>query len=174
MGEKGASPTEASGRKRGPVASRPSMPGDYGVPKDKKGLLPWSHVVDRMMQARYYWVATVDPQGRPHATPVDGLWLGDRLYYGGSSKTRRNRNLEQNPATCVHLENGLDVVILHGDTELVHTERSLSEELAEASQEKYGYAPPPEAYQTSGVHVFRPSVVFAWKQFPKDVTRWQL
>jgi hypothetical protein len=50
----------------------------------------------------------------------------------------------------------------------------LSEELAEASQEKYGYAPPPEAYQTSGVHVFRPSVVFAWKQFPKDVTRWRL
>jgi nitroimidazol reductase NimA-like FMN-containing flavoprotein (pyridoxamine 5'-phosphate oxidase superfamily) len=150
------------------------MPGDYGVPKDRKGLLPWSHVVDRMNQARTYWVATVDANGRPHATPVDGVWLGDRLYFGGSPRTRRSRNLERNPATCVHLENGLDVVILHGDTELVHPDPAMSENLAEASRDKYGYAPPPDAYEARGVHVFRPKVVLAWKQFPKDATRWRL
>jgi len=39
--------------------------------------------------------------------------------------------------------------------------------------EKYGYAPKPEDYEASGVQIFRPLTVFAWKQFPKDVTRWQ-
>ena len=98
------------------VASRPYSPGaEYGMPKSKRGLLPWQHVSERMAAARYYWISTVDPDGRPHATPVDGLWLDDLLYFGGSPTTRRNRNLALNPATCVHLESGIDVVILHGD-----------------------------------------------------------
>ena len=158
----------------GPQASRPSVPAEYGFPKGTKGLLPWSHVVDRMTQSRYYWIATVDPGGRPHATPVDGVWLDDRLYFGGSPKTRRNRNLAQNPATCVHLENVLDVVILQGDTELVLLTRAEIESLMEATKEKYGYAPPIEMYEKNGVQRFRPSVVFAWKDFAKDATRWRL
>jgi hypothetical protein len=43
--------------------------------------------------------------------------------------------------------------------------------MAKASTEKYGYAPRPEEYERSGVHIFHPRTVFAWKQFPKDVTR---
>ena len=155
----------------GPTASRPNMPG-YGIPRSKTGLLPWSHVTERMAQARCYWICTVSPNGRPHATPVDGLWLEDHLYFGESPQTRRNRNLAANPAVCVHLENGSDVVILHGDAHLRTPDRSLALRLAQASAEKYGYAPKPEEYEASGVHVFRPRVVFAWKQFPKDATRW--
>ena len=158
----------------GPVASRPSLPKEYGFATSPKGLLPWSHVVDRMTQARHYWVATVDPEGRPHATPVDGLWIDDRLYFGGSPQTRRNRNLRGNAATCVHLENAMDVVILHGETETVHPDRSTAESLAEAINEKYGFGMPAESYEKSGVQVFRPKTVFAWKDFAKDATRWRL
>jgi hypothetical protein len=44
-----------------------------------------------------------------------------------------------------------------------------------ASVTKYGYGPKPEEYEkTEGVFVFRPRVVLAWKQFPKDATRWRL
>ena len=162
--------------KAGPIASRPYFPPDYGIPKDKKGMLPWSHVTERMTEANYYWICTVSPDGRPYATPVDGLWLDDKLYFGGSPKTRRNRNLAENSAVCVHLENGIDVVILHGEAlELRAPERSLANRLSEASQKKYGYGPKPEEYEkTEGMYVFRPRVVLAWKQFPKDVTRWQL
>jgi Pyridoxamine 5'-phosphate oxidase len=96
-----------------PTASRPHIPG-YGIPKDKRGLLPWSHVVERVAKAQHYWICTVGPDGRPHATPVDGLWLDDQLFFGGSPQTRRNRNLAANPAVCVHLESGMDVVILQG------------------------------------------------------------
>jgi nitroimidazol reductase NimA-like FMN-containing flavoprotein (pyridoxamine 5'-phosphate oxidase superfamily) len=159
----------------GPQAGRPHMPRDYGIPKDTKGLLPWSHVSERMSEAMHYWICTVSPDGRPHATPVDGLWLDDRLYFGGSPQTRRHRNLAANPAVCVHLESGMDVVILRGDAhELCAPDRALAIRLSEASVKKYGWGLKPEEYEKGeGVFVFRPRVVLAWKQFPKDVTRWQ-
>jgi nitroimidazol reductase NimA-like FMN-containing flavoprotein (pyridoxamine 5'-phosphate oxidase superfamily) len=157
-----------------PHASRPQIPADYGVPHNTKGLLPWSHVTERMAQAMHYWICTVDPNGRPHATPVDGLWLDDQLYFGGSPQTRRNRNLAANPAVCVHLESGTDVVMLQGEADLHTPDRAFAIRLAEASAKKYGYAPKPEDYEAGGVHVFHPRVVFAWTQQLADATRWQL
>lgn len=174
---KRASKKKQADREAGPIASRPHMQG-YGVPKDKKGLLPWSHVTERMAEAQNYWVCTVSPDGRPHATPVWGLWIDDRLYFGGSPQTRRNRNLAANPAVSVHLESGSDVVILHGDAHELRApdrslDRSLVTRLIEVSARKYGYAPKPEDYEKlAGTYVFRPRWVLAWKQFPKDATRW--
>jgi nitroimidazol reductase NimA-like FMN-containing flavoprotein (pyridoxamine 5'-phosphate oxidase superfamily) len=130
-------------------------------------------VVERLTRAVHYWIGTVSPDGRPHATPVDGLWLNDRLYFGGSPQTRRQRNLAANPAVCVHLESATDVVILHGEAHAERPDGTLAKRLAEASAQKYGYAPKPEDYEKSGVHVFRPRVVFAWTHLPKDATRWR-
>lgn len=166
---------ERTGHVATPKAGRPQMPPAYGIPQDEEGLLPWSHVIERMVAAKYYWVCTVSPDCRPHATPVDGVWLDDRLYFGGEIETRRHRNLAQNPAVCVHLESGLDVVILHGEAhELRSPERSLMVRLADAVNQKYGYGVKPEDYGQGGVFVFRPHKVIAWKSFPKDVTRWRL
>ena len=160
-------------RDRGsPAATRPRLPREYGVTTSSKGLLAWSHVSTRMASAQHYWIATVDPSGRPHATPVDGVWLDDRLYFGGSPQTRRQRNLAANPHVCVHLESGADVVILHGEARPERPDRALAERLAEASTKKYGYAPKPEEYEKTDVHVFRPRIVFAWTNLPKDATRW--
>lgn len=149
------------------------MPG-YGVPENKKGLLDWSHVTERMTAAQNYWIGTVSPEGHPHATPVWALWLDDKLYFGGGVTTRRNRNLVENPAVCVHLENGSDVVILQGEAHpLTSPDSALTIRLADMSGEKYGYRPKPEDYEAPGTYVFTPSVVLAWKQFPKDATRWR-
>ena len=156
-----------------PIVSRPKIPAEYGIPKNKKGLLPWTHVSERMSQAMHYWVCTVGSDGRPHATPVDGLWLDDTLYFGGSSQTKRNRNLLVNPAVSVHLDSSDDVVILQGEAQLHTPNHELAVQLSKASAEKYGYGPGPESYQQMGIYVFRPQIVFAWKQFPKDATRWQ-
>ena len=150
------------------------MPKEYGLPKDKKGLLSWSHVSERIAKAMHYWICTVSPNGHPHATPVDGLWLDDALYFGGSPQTKWHRNLAANPALSVHLESASDVVILRGQVRgLTAPARSLTAALSKASTEKYGYAPDPETYETGGVYVFRPNVVLAWKQFPNDATRWE-
>jgi hypothetical protein len=63
---------------------------------------------------------------------------------------------------------------LHGEANLQKPDHELATQLSKASAEKYGYGPRPEDYETSGVYVFKPLTVFAWKQFPRDVTRWQL
>jgi hypothetical protein len=153
---------------------RPRMPKDYRVPKDDKGLLPWSYIVERMSRAKHYWICTVTPDESPHATPVDGLWLQDTLYFGGSPETRWQRNLAGNPAISVHLENALEVVIMRGEAKQAVINAALAEKLSRASTEKYGFAPKPEDYRKGGVYVFRPHIVLAWKQFPKDATRWKL
>lgn len=158
-----------------PIASRPQIDG-YGIPKDKKGLLPWSHVTSRMKEAMHYWVCTASPEGQPHSTPVDGLWIDDLLYFGGSPTTKRNRNLARNPSVCVHLESGSDVIILEGEArELQNPDGVLAKLLSEESSRKYGYGLTPEDYEkTAGIYVFTPRKVLAWKQFPKDATRWML
>jgi hypothetical protein len=158
----------------GPRAGRLRLPAEYGVSKGTKGLLPWSHVRGRMSSALHYWVCTVSPDGHPHATPVDGLWLDDRLYFGGSARTRRNRNLATNPAACIHLESADEVLILHGEARLHTPELAVAQRLVEASQQKYGYAPKPEDYAAMPIHVFRPRVVFAWRPPLKEATRWEL
>lgn len=169
--------TEPSDKKRGnPTVSRPDIDPVYGIPKHNKGLLQWSHVRDRMTEAKVYWVSTVSPDGRPHATPVDGLWLDDQLYFGGSPKTRRHRNLAANPAACIHLESASDVVILHGDVQTLRSvDHDLAVKLSDASNKKYDYGAKPEDYEndtTGKTLVFRPRMVLAWRPSMKDATRW--
>lgn len=101
-----------------PKRSRPSIP-DYGIPESEEGMLPWSHVVERLPGLRNYWVSTTRPDGRPHATPVWGAWVEDTLYFGGGPDTRRSRNLDANPNLVIHLESGDDVVIVEGSTKVV-------------------------------------------------------
>lgn len=156
-----------------PIADRPHMPG-YGVPENKKGLLDWSHVTERMSAAQNYWICTVSPEAHPYATPVWGLWLDDKLYFGGGATTKRNRNLAENPAVNVHLESGSDVITMQGKAvPLAKPDKELTVRLADLSAEKYGYRPKPEDYEAPGTFVFAPKVVLAWKEFPKDATRWR-
>lgn len=70
------------------------MPG-YGIPSGSEGLLPWGFVEERMANARKYWVATVRPDGRPHLTPVWGLWVEGAFYFGSGPRTRKARNLRR-------------------------------------------------------------------------------
>ena len=54
------------------------MPG-YGLldAAQGAGLLPWRWAVARLERSHDYWVATVRPDGRPHLTPVWGVWTDD-------------------------------------------------------------------------------------------------
>jgi hypothetical protein len=109
--------------------SRPYAPG-YGIPTDAKGLLPWSVVEERMIAAREYWVATVHPAGRPHLTPVWGLWVDGAFYFGSDPQTRKARDLAENPSVAVHPV-GEDMLVLEGIAAVITdpTRRSPSESL---------------------------------------------
>ena len=147
--------------------SRPYAPG-YSVPSHSRGMFSWEHVEERMAKARNYWVATVPPDGRPHATPVWGLWVDRALYFGAGP--RKGRNLAQNPNVTVHLESGEDVVIVEGVAEVVtDPDPGLIEQLFASSKAKYGMG----SRDVEGAYVVRPRVVFAWSAgSPSTYTRW--
>src|SRR5204862_2777617 len=96
-----------------PRADRPMIP-EYGVPDDDEGLLPFSHLEAQLGAAHDYWVASVRPDGRPHAVPVWGVWLDGTLYFGGGKQTRKARNLDRNPDVVVHTGSASDVAIIEG------------------------------------------------------------
>ena len=50
-----------------------------------------------MRRASNYWIVTVGANARPHARPVDGVWVDGALCFGGSPQTRWVRNLMANP-----------------------------------------------------------------------------
>jgi hypothetical protein len=153
----------------GPQTSRPLLPEGYGIPQSDEGLLPWSYARERLEQAQNYWLCTASPNARPHAAPLWGVWLDDRLFFDGHPATRWGRNILANPSVAVHLESGNEVVIVEGIVEDIATpDRALATRVADAYEAKYGYRLPDH-----GFFVFTPRVAYGWTQFPKDATRWR-
>jgi hypothetical protein len=149
-----------------PQASRPHVPG-YGIPETIKGVLEWSHVVERMQKANNFWVATVRPDNTPHAVPVWGVWVDNTLYFGGGPDTRWSRNLAANPHVSVHLESGDDVVIIEGTVDrITDPKHPLVEKIDDAYEAKY------KMRHGIPFWVLRPKLAFAWSKFPDNTTRW--
>lgn len=157
---------------REPVASPLNAPAGYSFPKDAAGLLSWSHAERRLEQAHCYWLATTSPAGRPHVTPLWGVWVEGAFYCDGHPQTRWARNIATNPAVCVHLESGDDVVILEGLAEDVATDETLGQRIIAAWMAKYGrLAPDPMG---SGMFRLRPRVARGWShESLQDGARWQ-
>jgi hypothetical protein len=155
---------------------RPHMPEGYLRDELLEGFVPWSHVQQRMTTAHNYWICTTRPDGRPHATPVWGLWLDDTFFFDGSPETTRCRNIAANPAISVHLESADDVVIIEGEAQqLTAPDLSLRERLAVEYGKKYaahGYEPGPETWEHGGLYVLTARKALAWTSFAKDPTRW--
>lgn len=146
--------------------SRPQIQADYGIPASEEGMLDWAFVEAEMSAARNYWVASVRPDGRPHAVPVWGIWLEGEFYHGGGGQTRKARNLAQNPHIAVHLEDGDRVVILEGAVTEV-TDPAVIARVDQLYVAKYGME------HGTPMWVLRPEVVFAWTDYPTSVTRWR-
>ncbi|WP_441249483.1 PPOX class F420-dependent oxidoreductase [Kitasatospora sp. McL0602] len=103
-----------------PGAARPYMPG-YGIRPAGQGtgLLPWSWAVRRLTDSHDYWLSTVRPDGRPHAMPVWGVWLGGALWFSTSRRSRKYRNLAARPACVLTTDDPRQPVVLDGPAEVV-------------------------------------------------------
>jgi nitroimidazol reductase NimA-like FMN-containing flavoprotein (pyridoxamine 5'-phosphate oxidase superfamily) len=159
-----------------PKISRPHFPAGYV--EHPKALLPWSHVEQKLAEAKNYWLCTVRPDGRPHAIPKWGVWLDGRVYFDGSPETRHARNIAKNPHVSVHLESGDDVIIVEGlCTASPKPTPELGQALAQAYAAKYaalGYSPRPDQWDNGGLYEVRPQTVLAWTKFTDDPTRFVL
>ncbi len=157
-----------------PEARRPRMGAGYGISTSDQGMFSWRHVTERMSGARNYWVSTTRPDGRPHAAPVWGVWVGGTLYFGTGRRSRKGRNLAANRYVVAHLESGDDVVIVEGVAEEV-TERASLADVDVAYRTKYGMGVT-EAGDGAAWYGLRPETVYAWLEddFPNTATRWTL
>ena len=61
---------------------------------------------------RTCWLATTDPDGRPHLAAVGAIWVDDRFYFTSGPRLRKSRNVVANPrcALSVSLDD-IDVVV---------------------------------------------------------------
>lgn len=88
-----------------------------------------------------YWLSTVRPDGRPHVTPLLGIWTGGALYFCTGADERKAENLTRNPRCTLTtgrntLEDGIDIVV-EGEATAVHADAELRE-VASAYESKYG------------------------------------
>ncbi|MHB8613414.1 MAG: pyridoxamine 5'-phosphate oxidase family protein [Candidatus Dormibacteraceae bacterium] len=140
-----------------------------------------------LADAKLYWLSTVRPDGRPHVTPLLGVWRDGALYFCTGQEERKAKNLAENPhcilTTGTNSLEGLDLVV-EGDAQVVGDGGELRR-VAGTYELKYGahFTAPGGAWFGLGdairegtVLVFRvkPSTVFGFgkgKQFSQ--TRWR-
>jgi hypothetical protein len=143
-----------------PIASRPTL-GGYGIPTEPEGMLPWSWAEERLAAGHNYWVAT----SGPHASPVWAIWSEGAIVFACGEPSRKARELAKDPRIVVHLESGMEVVIVEGQAERI----DVTPELLEAYSAKYGHT---EA--SAGIwFLVPPRRVLAWREddYPRSATR---
>ncbi|WP_166844052.1 pyridoxamine 5'-phosphate oxidase family protein [Isoptericola sp. BMS4] len=104
---------------------------------------PWTVVDAALTAAPLYRITTVRRDGRPHVTPLVGLWTDGGFVFCTGPAEQKSRNLERNDRVAVTVgseawDAGLDVVVegaavrVTGGAEL--------RRLADAYRAKYGDA----------------------------------
>lgn len=106
---------------------------------------PWPDAVVHLQNADLFWVSTVRSGGRPHVTPIVGVWMDDAFYFSSGAEEQKSKNLAVSPQCavttgCNHWDEGLDIVLL-GNAVLVR-DRQVLQRVADAHNAKYGSAWP--------------------------------
>lgn len=111
----------------------------YGVPQDLDGVLPWEWARERLDGSRCYWIATASAAGRPHLTPVWGVWLEDpdAVWFSCASTALKTRDLTANSAVTVATDDARAFVSLNGTAVRLDGDSDLARGV-EAYWRKYG------------------------------------
>ena len=151
-----------------PMAARLRLPPAYGAPQDT-ALMSWPSVSERLEQASHYWLCTVGPGPTPTPRPLDGVWFGNVLYFGGDPATRWRRNVSACANASLHLEDAESPVMVEGEVRVMGAPEELATTIAERSQTKYGWGSVKQ-YRTE-VCVFIPHRAMAWSGLFENATR---
>jgi general stress protein 26 len=102
---------------------------------------PWEFVEALLEHAELYWLTTVRSDGRPHVTPLVGVWRDGHFAFCTGVGEQKHVNLQHSPLVAVTTgsngwKSGTDVVV-EGTAQRV-TGRERLRPLAEAWLRKYG------------------------------------
>ena len=117
-----------------PVAEKIMLPEGYGKTTET---LSWNSVRTQLEEAKQYWLATNRGDGSPHVVPLDGLWVDDVWYYGGSPKTIHVRTVRTDPNVTMHLADPWKVVVVEGEVRVTRLSHELAQRLADLASQKY-------------------------------------
>jgi pyridoxine/pyridoxamine 5'-phosphate oxidase len=81
--------------------------------------IPWSRASKQLAtqareegKGRTCWLATTDPDGRPHLAAVGAIWVDEKFYFTSGPRLRKSRNLAANPRCAVSVSlDDIDVVV---------------------------------------------------------------
>jgi hypothetical protein len=76
--------------------------------------IPWARALKELeaSTAGTYWLATTNPDGRPHVVAIGALWVDGKIYFTSSTRTRKGRNLAAKPDCVLSISlAGIDVVV---------------------------------------------------------------
>ncbi|MFV8054021.1 pyridoxamine 5'-phosphate oxidase family protein [Mycobacterium sp. 48b] len=101
----------------------------------------WGSTEAVLATAGLYWLTTVRGDGRPHVTPLVGVWTGDAFVFCTGSSEQKARNLQAEAAVVVTTGTntwnaGLDVVVEGTAARVTGAQRLTA--LADAYRSKYG------------------------------------
>ena len=145
------------------------MPAGYGVGDPQYGFAPmqWSWVAERMTEARSYWIAATRADGRPHISPVWGVWHSNAFHFFTDTASLKARIINRDPRVIVHLESGDEVVIMEGALESI----AAPPDIVSAYERKYGIS---LGDAPDGLYRLKTAKTLAWLEsdFPRTATRW--
>ena len=118
-----------------PISELPRMPYDPGPASE---LLTWPVALDRLENARTYWLTTVRPDGRPHVMPVWAVWLEGAIWFSTSEDSVKGRNVAQEPRCSVSLDAASMQIVVDGVARRV-TAASDLQRFADAYTPKYDW-----------------------------------
>ena len=100
----------------------------------------WDQTRRTVEDAELFWIATVRADGRPHVTPLVGVWLDDAIHFATGIGEQKAFNLRTNRNVilmtgCNEWERGLDVVVEGEAVQVV--DESVLERLVAAWQTKW-------------------------------------
>ena len=164
-------PGKRTKQKSAPAADRPHMPG-YGVPANKKGVLPWKWAEQRLIRSHNYFLCTVRPDGTPHVMPIWGAWADGIFCFSTGRDSRKARNLAANPRCVICNEKVQEAVILEGRAEELLDPVRIKE-LGRSYARKY--KPWKLDPKLGPIFIVRPIVGFGMyeKKFANAATRWK-
>ncbi len=126
----------------------------YGTPSEASPL-DWTWVEGELVRSGVYWVVA-SGGAHPHPRPVWGVWGDQRLHLSIGSPVIA-RQLEQVGTVTVHLESGVDVVIVEGTA----AGSTSAPHLYEAYNDKYDWNYTTEEY--GPLTTIAPTTVLAWR-----------
>src|SRR6478672_3269839 len=102
---------------------------------------PWEETERALREAELYWITTVRADGRPHVTPLIGVWFDGAMHFTTGLEEQKARNLAGNPSVALTTgtntwAQGLDVIVEGAAVRV--TDGATLQRLAAAIEDKYG------------------------------------